>query len=97
MITTQPSTINKHRSYTLYIWETFIKVGIPLTRVLDLGYEPDYQGCLLLIEIKSPSWQWDSEIDKLSQNELNMGDDSFTITKLDETKEITTYLIDICQ
>ena len=76
--------------YVQYLTESLTTAGIPFDKLLDTGYEPDYQGCLLILiaqeDIKD-------QLEDICTNDWELGDDSYGIIQIDEH----TYLIDICQ
>ena len=85
-----PLTLQGNPNYIDYLKTTLGNANILYNQVLDTTYNPDYQGCLILISLPTDR---DEELEHLSINEWNMGDDSFTINKMGNGY----YLIDICQ
>lgn len=88
---TFPTPINYNNIYVEYIKRTLTEQGITYQDVFELGYElTEYQGLLLiLITTDDPD-----RLDRIAENEWNMGDDSYTISR---TQKEHYYLIDICQ
>ncbi len=80
--------------YLGYLTKCLNDAHIPFITLKELGYEPAYQGTLFLLI--TPTTQHDT-LDLLSQKELNLGDDSYSITYTGESPSGHIYLIDICQ
>ena len=86
--TTKPGTGSEE--HTEYIKKVLSENGITFKKVLDTGYDPDYQGYLILVELEKDE---DEILDKLVEDEFNLGDDSYQITKFAPAH----YLFDICE
>lgn len=82
----------EYKSYMMGLFNAF---NMKVAHFFETGYEPSYQGTLFILITQH---NYDDELDIISSNHLNMGDDSFTIERIPSGQDdYFYYLIDICR